>query len=211
MRNAADVTGGKPIAVLLQSISGVSAINPLVAFYDIHGRKGEVLFFCSVSDTTRDSRTPHDTIKLSLYIMFYEIFRYLGSLIQNDGEINRDVKKRMNEGWMKWRQDSGTTCDQRMPLKLKGKIYKTIIRPVVLYGSECWATKVRESRLHVTEMRMFIWICVVTRVDRIRNEYIRGSLKVAPVTEKMRSNGFAWYEHVMQRDESHIIKRVMTE
>jgi hypothetical protein len=32
MRNTADVTGGKPIAVLLQYISGVSAINPLVAF-----------------------------------------------------------------------------------------------------------------------------------------------------------------------------------
>jgi hypothetical protein len=37
MRNTADVTDGKPIAVLLQSISGVSAINPLVAFYDSHG------------------------------------------------------------------------------------------------------------------------------------------------------------------------------
>jgi hypothetical protein len=44
---------GKPIAVLLQSIAGVSAINPLVAFYDIHGGKREVLFFCSVLDTTR--------------------------------------------------------------------------------------------------------------------------------------------------------------
>jgi hypothetical protein len=37
MKNTADVTGGKPIAVLLQFISGVSAVNPLVAFYDIHG------------------------------------------------------------------------------------------------------------------------------------------------------------------------------
>jgi hypothetical protein len=37
MRNTAAVTGGKPIAILLQSISGVSAINPLVSFYDIHG------------------------------------------------------------------------------------------------------------------------------------------------------------------------------
>jgi hypothetical protein len=42
MRNTADVTGGKPIAVLLQSISGVSAIIPLVAFYDIHGGQREV-------------------------------------------------------------------------------------------------------------------------------------------------------------------------
>jgi hypothetical protein len=48
------VTDGKPIAVLLQSISGISAINPLVAFYDIHGGKREVLFFYFVPDTTRD-------------------------------------------------------------------------------------------------------------------------------------------------------------
>jgi hypothetical protein len=49
------VTGGKPIAVLLQSISGVSAVNPLVAFYDIHERKREVLFFNFVPDTTQDN------------------------------------------------------------------------------------------------------------------------------------------------------------
>jgi hypothetical protein len=54
MRNTADVTGGKPIAVLLQSISGVSAITPLVAFHDIHRGKREVLFFYFVPDTTRD-------------------------------------------------------------------------------------------------------------------------------------------------------------
>jgi hypothetical protein len=54
MKNAADVTGGMPIDVLLQSISGVSAVNPLVAFYDIHGGKREVLFLYFVPDTTRD-------------------------------------------------------------------------------------------------------------------------------------------------------------
>jgi hypothetical protein len=46
------VTGGKPIAVLVQSISDVSAYNPLVASYDIHGGKREVLFFYFVPDTT---------------------------------------------------------------------------------------------------------------------------------------------------------------
>jgi hypothetical protein len=55
MRNSADVTGGKPIAVWSQSISGVNAVNPLVAFYDIHGRKREVLFFYL-------SRTPHEAV-----------------------------------------------------------------------------------------------------------------------------------------------------
>jgi hypothetical protein len=52
-----DTAGGKPIAVLLQSISGVTVtvINPLVAFYVIHGGKREVLFFYFVPDTTRDT------------------------------------------------------------------------------------------------------------------------------------------------------------
>jgi hypothetical protein len=60
MRNTA-VRGGKPIAVWSQSISGVSAnINPLVAFYDIHGRKGEVIFFYFVPDTTRDENLWND-------------------------------------------------------------------------------------------------------------------------------------------------------
>jgi hypothetical protein len=46
LMNTADVTGGKPIAVLLQSISGVSAIS---AFYDIHGGKTS----CGVRDTIK--------------------------------------------------------------------------------------------------------------------------------------------------------------
>jgi hypothetical protein len=54
MKNTADVTGRKPIAVLLKYISSVSTINPLVAFYDIYGGKREVLIFYFVPDTTRD-------------------------------------------------------------------------------------------------------------------------------------------------------------
>jgi hypothetical protein len=53
MSNTAVLTGGTPIAVWSQSISRVNAINHL-AFYDIHGRKREVLFFHFVPDTTRD-------------------------------------------------------------------------------------------------------------------------------------------------------------
>jgi hypothetical protein len=50
------VTGAKPIAICPQSISGVSDIGSLVAFYDIPERKGEVLY-SSVPNTTRDNLT----------------------------------------------------------------------------------------------------------------------------------------------------------
>ena len=84
-----------------------------------------------------------------------------------------------------------------------------MIRPVVLYGLECWAVKKTERRLRIAEMRMLRWMCGVTRMDKVRNEYIRGSLKVAPVTEKLKGNCLAWYGHVKRRGETRVTKRVM--
>jgi hypothetical protein len=73
------MTDGKPIAVLLQSISGVSAINSLVAFYDIHGRKREVLFFYIVPDTTRDY-TPHNKQTVA-HNYYYNLVLYIRPVV----------------------------------------------------------------------------------------------------------------------------------
>lgn len=50
-----------------------------------------------------------------------------------------------------------------------------------MHGFKCWATKkIDKIKLHVAEIRMLRWMCVVTRMDKIRNEHIRGSMKIAP-------------------------------
>jgi hypothetical protein len=72
MKKTADVTGGKPIAILLQSISDISAINPLVAFYNIHGGKRVVLFFYFVPDTTRDEINIYVVFFISIHLHNYE-------------------------------------------------------------------------------------------------------------------------------------------
>jgi hypothetical protein len=46
-------------------------------------------------------------------------------------------------------------------------------------------------------------------MDKVRNEYIRGSLKVAPITENFKENRLSWYGHVMRREESHVTRRVI--
>ena len=57
----------------------------------------------------------------------------------------------------------------------------------MLYGAECWGTNYEhEQKMRVTEMRMLRWMCGHTRLDRIRNEYIRQKVRVAPIDEKMR-------------------------
>lgn len=84
-----------------------------------------------------------------------DTFRYLGSMLQRDGGIDVDVSHRIKAGWMKWRQASSILCDKRVPQKLKGKFYRTAIRPAMLYGAECWPTKRRHvQQLSIAEMRM---------------------------------------------------------
>jgi hypothetical protein len=72
-----------------------------------------------------------------------DTFRYLGSMLQKNGDIDEDVSYRIKAGWLKWRQAFDVLCDPRVPLKLKDKFYRTAIRPVMLYGAECWPTKRR--------------------------------------------------------------------
>jgi hypothetical protein len=74
-----------------------------------------------------------------------DIFRYLGSMLQKNEDIDEDVSHRIKVGWLKWRQASGVLCDPRVPLKLKGKFYRTAIRSDMLYEIECWPT----TRRHV--------------------------------------------------------------
>ena len=75
-----------------------------------------------------------------------------------------------------------------------GKFYRTAVRPVILYGTECWAVKSQhETKVGVAEMRMLRWMCGKTRQDKIRNGAIRERVGVAPIVEKMVENRLRWF------------------
>ncbi|ROL54701.1 RNA-directed DNA polymerase from mobile element jockey [Anabarilius grahami] len=136
-----------------------------------------------------------------------EEFRYLGSVISHDGSVTADVRARIQAAWIKWRKVTGVLCDQRMPDKLKGKIYKTVIRPVALYGSECWpASTIHEQALNTIEMRMLQWSLGIKRWDRIMNKDLRKRLGVAPIKEKMLESHLRWYGHVVRSAEDSVAK-----
>jgi hypothetical protein len=89
---------------------------------------------CDFSTTTQKER---DVRLDGQVVPKKDIFRYLGSMLQKNGNIDEDVSHRIKAGWLKWRQASGVLCDPRVSLKLKDKFYRTAIRPAMLYGAEC--------------------------------------------------------------------------
>ncbi|KAK3518340.1 hypothetical protein QTP86_018635, partial [Hemibagrus guttatus] len=128
-------------------------------------------------------------------------FKYLGSTVQSNGECGTEVKKRVQAGWNGWRKVSGVLCDQNISARIKGKVYRTVVRPAMLYGLETVSLRKRqESELEVAELKMLRFSLGVTRLDRIRNEYIRGTAHVGRLGDKVREARLRWFGHVQRRE-----------
>ena len=61
-------------------------------------------------------------------------FTYLGSTLAEDGELDAEVTHRVQSGWKNWKRVSGLLCLRRMNMKIKGKVYRTVVRPALMYG-----------------------------------------------------------------------------
>lgn len=57
---------------------------------------------------------------------------------KNEGIVEK-VASRIRRGWIKWREATGVLSDKKVPLKGKGKFYKSIVRLTMVYGSKYWA------------------------------------------------------------------------
>ena len=122
----------------------------------------------------------------------------------------REVKKRMQAGWNGWRKISEVICDKRLPARVKGKAYSSVIRSIIVYGLETVAViKKQVKEMEVAETKMLRFAMGVTRKDKIRNEYIRSTVNLERLGIKMREGRLRWYGHVMRRDREYVGRKMM--
>ena len=124
----------------------------------------------------------------------------------------KDINNRVNIAWPKCRETTGLMCNKNIPTKLKDKVYKTAIKPAMLYGAEFWYVRKKEgTRLHTTEMRMLQWARENTRLDNVRNVDIwKQACRIyvpdgrIPQREEMR-----WFGHVQRRDKDEATRNIL--
>lgn len=72
---------------------------------------------------------------------------------------------------LKWCQVTAVLCDHWMALHLKSKIYRTVVYPVSLSGSEYWlVTAKHKQAVHTIEMLMVWWCLGLTWFDHAMND-----------------------------------------
>ena len=131
-------------------------------------------------------------------------------MLSQKGGCEHATLKRIQTGWLKFRELSGLLIGKGMSVKSKGIIYTACIRPVMLYGSETWPTKIENISKMQSEIRMLRWMTGVSLSERKSNKCVRSMLAIDDVAEVMQRNRLRWLGHVERRDELCWIKRIET-
>jgi hypothetical protein len=127
-------------------------------------------------------------------------FKYLGSLVQEKKVAStNEVHSRIGQAtaafaslkWCLWKKPNISS-------KTKIRLFRTLILPILLYGSETWTLlKSDMNKLEVSQMRCLRQILGVSLRDRHRNETIRIRCDHQPsVEEQIQKRRLRWFGHV---------------
>ena len=135
-------------------------------------------------------------------------FDYLGVKITSSKDLTSEVTNQANKaariaGCLRdviWR-------NKHMNIRSKVRIYKTCVRPVLIYGIETRADmKKTEQLVSKTEMSTLRSIAGFTRWDMKRNEEVRQICDVPDVIKWSRTRRKEWNRHVVRMGDRRLAK-----
>ena len=89
-------------------------------------------------------------------------------------------------------------------------MYQTAVRPALTYDMDTAALTNRQvEQLETAEMKMLRFTLGVTKLEKIRNEYIRGTAGVGGLGDKLREGRLGWFGHVQRREPGYLGRRVL--
>ncbi|VDP21075.1 unnamed protein product [Schistosoma margrebowiei] len=126
--------------------ASVAAVSASVGL-SIHKGKTKVLKFKTENSNpiTLDGETLEDV----------ESFTYLGSIIDEQGGSDADVKSRIGKARTKFLQLKNIWNSKQLSTNIKVRIFITNVKAVLLYGAETWRT----TTTIIKKVQVFINIC----------------------------------------------------
>jgi hypothetical protein len=130
-------------------------------------------------------------------------FKYLGTTVTNQNFIQEEIRRRLNSGNACYHSVQSLPSSRLLSKNLKIRVYKTIILPVVLYGSETSSLTLREEhRLRVFENRVLRKMFEPKRDEvtgqwrKLHNEDLRDLYSSPSIIRIIKSRWMRWAGHV---------------
>jgi len=137
------------------------------------------------------------------FIERVEEFKYLGTTLTNKHSIQEEIKSRLKSGNACYYSVQNLLSSSLLSKKLKIKIYRTIILPVVLCGCETWSLTLREERrLRVFENRVLSRVFGPKRDEvtgewrKLHNEELSDMYSLPNIVWVVKLRRMRWEGHV---------------
>ena len=128
-------------------------------------------------------------------------FCYLGDMLGAAGGCGEASRTRVRGAWGQFKEFAELLTRRGIPLRQKGRVYRTCVQSVMVYASETWAIRVEEEqRMERNENVMLRWMCGVTLKDKVPTVELRRRLGIEGVVEVMRRGRLRWFGHVEQKE-----------
>ena len=152
----------------------------------------------------------------NLFIEAVTSFKYLGSTVTHEDDIENEVNLRIAAASRCAWSLNKTIKSRQLTKATKTLIYKTVIRPVLIYGCETWRlTKVLEQRLGVFERGVLrrIWGPVVDAETgewrRLHTYELMNLARIPPVSNVISSHRMRWAGHVARMGAGRLPRQVL--
>jgi hypothetical protein len=145
-----------------------------------------------------------------------EKFKYLGKALTNQKFIHEEITSRLMSRNACCHSVQNLLSSSLLSKNLRGKIYRTIILPDVLYGCETWSlTSREESRLSVFENRVLRRIFgplrdeITMKWRKLQSEELNDLYSSLNIVQVIKSRRMRWAGHVARMGESTGVCRVL--
>ncbi|XP_039276101.1 uncharacterized protein LOC120349670 [Nilaparvata lugens] len=136
-------------------------------------------------------------------------YEYLGTMFSEDGKIDLEVMNRVRKGSTAYYAIKDCIFGKReIEKRIKNHVYRSVIEPIMLYGSESWPIKsCHENKIRTVEMKCHRKSVGKTRRDRIRNTRIREEVGMRDVSERIEMRQLGWFGHIQRMGDDRKAKQ----
>ena len=140
-----------------------------------------------------------------------EEFKYLGSMLSSEGDLSCEISYRISSALKRFACLTKPLWKNRyISTDTKLKVYKAVVLPSLLYGSESWAILDSQlKKLEVFHMKCLRQIMGITVRDRVPNTDILRFCKVQSISELIRKSRLRWLGHIGRMNDVRLPKKVL--
>ena len=138
-------------------------------------------------------------------------FKYLGSLITNDGSMTREISERIvKAGGVFARMRRNVFAVRAMAKSVKMRVYAASVLSVLLYGSETWNITVADiRRLESFHNRCLRCMFGISRLTHFTNFDLRKLTGQQSIGTMIMNNRLRWLGHIVRMADERMPKRML--